>query len=167
MIALIQRVSNASVAVDGNTVSSINHGMLILLCVLNGDTEADIDLLIRKITALRIFNDENGVMNISIRDTGGQILVVSQFTLAASLRRGNRPSYIAAAPPEISRPAYETFCSRLRDALGETPSSPLTASNREASPFHARVQTGIFGADMKIALTNDGPVTIILDTRSL
>lgn len=147
MRTVIQRVQRASVTIDGVLKSSIGNGMMILVGVEEPDTSADIDWLCRKIVNMRIFPDEKGVMNCSILESGGDILVVSQFTLMASTRKGNRPSYIRAARPEIAVPMYESFCASLSDALGKP------------------VQTGTFGADMKVELINDGPVTIILDTN--
>lgn len=149
MIAVIQRVARASVTVDGREISRIGTGILILLCVVQDDTQADLDLLVRKTAALRIFPDKEGVMNLSVRDVKGEILCVSQFTLAASVRKGNRPSYITAARHEIAVPVYEEFCTRL-SAEADTP-----------------VHKGIFGADMKVDLLNDGPVTIIIDSKNL
>lgn len=147
MKSLIQRVSEAAVRVDGRLVSVIGKGMLILYCVEKGDTVQDMELLVKKISNLRIFNDENGVMNLSVKDTGGELLVVSQFTLAASTRKGNRPSYINAAGPDEAVPMYERFCARLEEETG------------------TEVRRGIFGADMKVSLINDGPVTIMLDAQ--
>lgn len=148
MKALIQRVSEASVMVEGKVEGRIGKGMLILFCVENGDSEADIELLVRKCIHLRIFDDEQGVMNRTILEAGGEALVISQFTLAASTKKGNRPSYIAAARPEIAVPMYDAFCQLLSAGLGR------------------EVQTGIFGADMKVSLVNDGPVTIMLDAQA-
>jgi D-aminoacyl-tRNA deacylase len=145
--AVIQRVSEASVSIAGTLRSSIRHGLLLLLAVEAPDTDADIEWLSGKIVRLRIFNDETGVMNRSIQETGGEVLVVSQFTLFASTRKGNRPSYSRSAPPDQARPQYEAFVARLAQDLGRP------------------VQTGEFGADMKIGLVNDGPVTLIIDTR--
>lgn len=149
MRAVIQRVSEASVTIDGKVKSEIGGGLLVLLGVGEDDTAEDIDLLVKKIVNLRIFPDEEGVMNVSVLDTGGDILVISQFTLMASCRRGNRPSYIKAARHEISIPLYEEFCKRLSGALGKY------------------VGTGEFGADMKVSLLNDGPVTICIDTKNM
>ena len=146
MRALVQRVSEASVVIEGNLHSAIGAGMLVFFCVETGDGESELEWMLKKIANLRIFDDENGVMNRSILDTGGEALVVSQFTLAANVKKGNRPSYINAARPEEAVPMYERFCERLSDTIGK------------------RVGTGIFGADMKVSLTNDGPVTIWLDT---
>lgn len=147
MKALIQRVSKASVSVDGKTISAIGPGLLVLVGVLEGDTEKDCYYLVKKCVNLRIFNDEEGIMNRSVADTGGEILAVSQFTLAASTRKGNRPSYIAAARHETAIPLYERFCSETSKALGK------------------ETLKGIFGADMKVELVNDGPVTIMLDSH--
>lgn len=148
MIAVIQRVSASSVEIEGNVQGAIENGMLILLGIEEADNESDIDWLVRKISNLRIFNDEQGVMNLSVNDTGGDALVISQFTLHASTKKGNRPSYIKAAPPEIAIPIYERFIVEL-DKL-----------------INGKVESGIFGADMKVSLVNDGPVTIIIDTKN-
>lgn len=148
MRALIQRVSQACVTVDGSAVSDIGNGLLVFVGVRADDEAADIDWLVRKIVNLRIFNDEEGVMNRSVLEVGGDILSVSQFTLMASCRKGNRPSYIHAAPGEISEPMYGKFCDALSQALGKP------------------VGRGIFGADMKVSLLNDGPVTIWLDSKN-
>ncbi len=148
MKAVIQRVSRASVTVEGELISSIGNGLLILLGIGNGDDEKDIEWLSRKIVNLRIFNDENGVMNKSLLENGGDAIVVSQFTLQASTKKGNRPSYIKAAKPDISIPLYEEFVKTIQKDLGK------------------EVGTGVFGADMKVDLLNDGPVTIIIDTKS-
>ena len=147
MRALIQRVSEAAVEIDGKNVSEINHGLLILLGIEEADNEEDITWLCKKITNLRIFPDENGVMNKSIQDAKGSIIVVSQFTLHASIKKGNRPSYLKAAKPDISIPLYEKFVLDLR----------LTSL--------CEVGTGEFGADMKVKLINDGPVTIWMDSK--
>ena len=148
MRVVIQRVTEASVTINHKLKSQIEKGFMILLGIGEEDTAEDIDWLCRKIVALRVFDDENGVMNKSIQEIGGNILVVSQFTLMASTKKGNRPSYIKAARPEISIPLYEKFCSELSKALGKP------------------VETGEFGADMKVALINDGPVTICMDTKN-
>ncbi|MDV7140624.1 D-aminoacyl-tRNA deacylase [Maribacter sp. TH_r10] len=148
MKAVIQRVSKASVTVEGELISNIGNGLLILLGIGNGDDEKDIEWLSRKIVNLRIFNDENGVMNKSLLENGGDAIVVSQFTLQASTKKGNRPSYIKAAKPDISIPLYEGFVKTIQKDLGK------------------EVGTGVFGADMKVDLLNDGPVTIIIDTKS-
>ena len=148
MRAVIQRVSSASVTIDGQVKSSIGKGLLVLLGVGYEDGQEDIDWLVKKISGLRIFDDEAGVMNRSVVDVGGEALVVSQFTLMASTKKGNRPSYIHAAGHEIAVPLYESFCTALSEALGKP------------------VGTGEFGADMKVALVNDGPVTICIDTKN-
>ena len=148
MKVVIQRVAEASVTVDQKIVASIGHGLLILVGVEDQDTHEDIDWLINKITNLRIFSDANQVMNLSVKDTNGDIIVVSQFTLHASTKKGNRPSYLKAAKPEISIPMYQQFVATLEIALGK------------------KIQTGIFAADMKVALLNDGPVTIIIDSKN-
>ena len=148
MRAVIQRVSSASVSIGGQVKSSIGAGLMVLLGVGPEDGADDIDWLVKKIAGLRIFNDDAGVMNRSVVDVGGEALVVSQFTLMASTKKGNRPSYIGAAGHELAIPLYERFCACLSSALG--------------SP----VGTGEFGADMKVALVNDGPVTICIDTKN-
>lgn len=147
MRAVIQRVSQASVTIDGNVKSSIQQGYLVLLGCENADTQEDIAWLAKKICGLRIFDDEQGVMNLSIRDVGGDILVVSQFTLWASYKKGNRPSYLRAGSHDVTIPLYESFVNTLSQELGKP------------------VGTGEFGADMKVALINDGPVTICMDTK--
>ena len=148
MRIIIQRVRNASVTIGEQLYSSIGQGMMILVGIEDADNEEDIAFLVKKVVAMRIFDDANGVMNLSIMDISGEILVVSQFTLHASTKKGNRPSYIKAAKPDISVPLYETFCSELSIALGKP------------------VKTGVFGADMQCALINDGPVTIIIDSQN-
>ncbi|WP_456099361.1 D-aminoacyl-tRNA deacylase [Prevotella jejuni] len=148
MRTVIQRVTQASVTIGGQVKSSIGKGLLILLGIGKDDTEEDINWLVKKIIALRIFNDEMGVMNRSIMDISGEILVVSQFTLMASYKKGNRPSWIHAAPHELSIPLYNRFCDALSEAIGKP------------------VGTGEFGADMKVELLNDGPVTICMDTKN-
>ena len=148
MRAVIQRVSSASVTIDGQVKSSIGKGLLVLLGVGYEDGQEDIDWLVKKIAGLRIFDDEAGVMNRSVVDVGGEALVVSQFTLMASTKKGNRPSYIHAAGHEIAVPLYESFCVALSEAVGKP------------------VGTGEFGADMKVSLVNDGPVTICIDTKN-
>jgi D-tyrosyl-tRNA(Tyr) deacylase len=148
MRIVIQRVSHASVTIEGKVHSSIQKGYLILLGIGEDDNEEDIDWLVKKVIGLRVFDDENGVMNRSIMEAGGDIIVVSQFTLMASYKKGNRPSWIRAARHEVSIPLYETFCDRLSTALGKP------------------VGTGEFGADMKVELLNDGPVTICMDTKN-
>lgn len=148
MRVVIQRVSHASVTIEGRVKSDIKEGFMILLGIGEDDKQEDIDWLCKKIASLRVFDDENGVMNKSITDVNGDILVVSQFTLMASTKKGNRPSYIKAAKPEISIPLYEQFCKDLSLAIGKT------------------VSTGEFGADMKVELLNNGPVTICMDTKN-
>ena len=148
MRAVIQRVQSASVTIDGTVKSSIGQGLLILLGIGHEDGSEDIDWLVKKIAGLRIFDDDEGVMNRSVMDVEGECLVVSQFTLMASTKKGNRPSYIGAAGHELAIPLYERFCDELSRATGQT------------------VGTGTFGADMKVALVNDGPVTIIIDTKN-
>lgn len=148
MRTVIQRVSHASVTINGVVKSAIGGGLLVLVGVEDADTEEDIQWLCKKIVGLRVFDDKNGVMNKNIVDAGGDILVISQFTLFASTKKGNRPSYIRAAKPDISIPLYEQFCNELSIALGKP------------------VGTGEFGADMKVELLNDGPVTICMDTKN-
>ena len=148
MRIVIQRVSHASVTINGEVKSKIENGFLILLGIGEDDSTDDIDWLVKKVVNLRVFDDENGVMNRSILDTGGDIIVVSQFTLMASYKKGNRPSWIHAAKHEISIPLYNEFVSHLTTALGKP------------------VGTGEFGADMKVELLNDGPVTICMDTKN-
>lgn len=148
MRIVIQRVSHASVTIEGEIKSAIRQGYLILLGIEESDTSEDVDWLVRKVIGLRVFDDENHVMNRSIMDINGEILVISQFTLFASYKKGNRPSWLRAAKHEISVPLYEEFCKKLSDALGKP------------------VGTGEFGADMKIDLLNDGPVTIMMDTHN-
>ena len=148
MRVVIQRVSSASVTIDGAVKSAIGLGLLVLLGIGHEDGEEDIDYLVKKTAALRIFNDRDGVMNRSLVDIDGEALVVSQFTLMASTKKGNRPSYIEAAGHEKAIPLYEAFCRRLGEAIGKP------------------VGTGEFGADMKVALVNDGPVTICIDSKN-
>lgn len=148
MRIVIQRVSHASVTIEGEVKSAIRQGYLILLGIEESDTSEDVDWLVRKVIGLRVFDDENHVMNRSIMDINGEILVISQFTLFASYKKGNRPSWLRAAKHEISVPLYEEFCKKLSDALGKP------------------VGTGEFGADMKVELLNDGPVTIMMDTHN-
>ena len=148
MRIVIQRVSEASVRTKGTMKSAIQHGFLILLGIGEDDTEDDIEWLVKKVVNLRVFDDEQGVMNKSILDINGEILVVSQFTLMASYKKGNRPSYIRAASHEISIPLYQQFCKGLSAQLGK------------------EVATGEFGADMQVKLVNDGPVTICMDTQN-
>jgi len=148
MRVVIQRVSGASVTIEGKVKASINQGLLILLAIADADTDEDIGWLVRKISQLRIFNDEAGVMNRSLEETGGEALVISQFTLVASVKKGNRPSYIRATVPDKAIPVYEKFIRELSVRLGKP------------------VGSGEFGADMQVALVNEGPVTIIMDTKS-
>lgn len=148
MRTVIQRVSHASVTIDGCVHGSIQQGFLILLGIEPSDTEADADWLAKKTAGLRIFDDEEGVMNRDIVSIGGNALVVSQFTLMASYKKGNRPSYLRAAGHDIAVPLYEYFCQRLSEAIGN------------------QVETGVFGADMKVELLNDGPVTICMDSKN-
>ena len=148
MRAVIQRVKYASVTVDGMLKSKIDKGLLIFVGIEDADSQEDIEWLASKVANLRIFDDENGVMNRSVIDIGGEILVVSQFTLHAMVKKGNRPSYIRSSKPDISIPLYESFCSEMSLQLGH------------------EVCTGVFGADMKVDLSNDGPVTIWIDTKN-
>ncbi len=148
MRTVVQRVKHASVTINGAVKSSIGGGLLLLLGIGYDDTQEDIDYLVKKVVGLRIFDDADGVMNRSVVDTGGDVIVVSQFTLMAATKKGNRPSYIRAASHDISIPLYETFVSSLETALGR------------------RVGTGEFGADMKVELLNDGPVTIVLASKN-
>lgn len=147
MKVVIQRVSEASVLAEGNITGKIGSGLMILVGIEESDNESDIEYLTKKIVNLRIFEDSNGVMNISLLDTGGEILLISQFTLHAQTKKGNRPSYIKAARPDTAIPLYEKFKKSLTQASGR------------------EVKSGIFGADMKVSLVNDGPVTIIIDTK--
>ena len=148
MRTVIQRVKHASVTIDGTVKGKIEQGLLILLGVQSDDTQEDIDWLVGKISKLRIFDDENGVMNRSVMDVDGNCLVVSQFTLMASYKKGNRPSWLKAAPHNISIPLYGAFCKALEAETGK------------------HIETGEFGADMKVELLNDGPVTICMDTKN-
>ena len=148
MKIVIQRVTKSSVTIDDKKVALIKEGLLILLGIINEDTQEDINWLSNKIVNLRIFDDENGVMNKSLLDIDGEAIVVSQFTLHANTKKGNRPSYIKAAKPDVAIPLYQTFISQLELELGK------------------QVQTGEFGADMKVKLLNDGPVTIIIDSKN-
>lgn len=148
MRAVIQRVSEASVTIEGRKTADIKKGLLILIGIEDADTKEDIDWLCAKISKLRIFGDENDVMNLSVTDVDGDIIVVSQFTLHAATKKGNRPSYIKAAKPEFAIPLYESFVKSLKNETGKP------------------VQTGEFGADMKVGLINDGPVTILIDTKN-
>ena len=148
MRAVIQRVSKASVTIDNKIYSQVNTGLLVLLGIEDADTAEDIEWLSGKIVNLRIFNDDNGVMNVSVKDISGDILVVSQFTLHASTKKGNRPSYIKASKPEFAVPMYEKFLQQLTSDLGK------------------KIYTGVFAADMNVELLNDGPVTIMMDTKN-
>ena len=148
MIAVIQRVTEASVVIDNKVAGKIGTGLLVLLGIEDADNDEDISWLANKVANLRIFNDASGVMNVSVKDLDGDILLVSQFTLHASVKKGNRPSYIKASKPDVAIPLYENFIKVLGNNLGKP------------------VQTGEFGADMKVSLLNDGPVTIIIDTKN-
>lgn len=148
MRVLIQRVKNASVTIDGEVISLINNGLLVFIGICDEDGREDIEWLAKKIANIRLFDDENGVMNLSVTDVGGDVLAVSQFTLMASTKKGNRPSYIKAAKPDISVPLYEQFCQELEIAVNKP------------------IKRGVFGADMKVALLNDGPVTIFIDSKN-
>lgn len=148
MKVVLQRVSEASVTIDGAKVADIKNGLLVLLGIEDADTPEDIDWLCNKIVNLRIFGDANGVMNLSVKETDGEMIVVSQFTLHASTKKGNRPSYIKASKPDVAIPLYERFVATLETVFGK------------------KIQTGKFGADMKVALLNDGPVTLIIDTKN-
>ena len=148
MRTVIQRVANASVTVEAKVVSEIQKGLLVFVGIEEADSQEDLDWLVTKITQLRIFNDENEVMNLSVQDIDGDVLVVSQFTLHAATKKGNRPSYIKAAKPDFAIPMYERFVKALELKLGK------------------KVPTGIFGADMKVLLLNDGPVTILIDSKN-
>jgi D-aminoacyl-tRNA deacylase len=148
MRAVVQRVSSASVTIEGAVRSQIGAGLLVLVAFEDEDSPDDIEWLAGKLIRLRIFNDDQGVMNRSVQETGGEILVVSQFTLFASTKKGNRPSYVRSARPEVAIPLYEQFVAKL------------------GAEFDKPIQTGEFGADMKVALVNDGPVTIVIDTKA-
>lgn len=148
MRLLIQRVSSASVEIEGTVKGAIEKGFLVLVGVTHEDTEEDLEYLAQKLLKIRLFDDENGVMNLDLQQVGGELLIVSQFTLLASTRKGNRPSYIAAAPEAVSRPMYERFVQRMESLTGR------------------KVQTGEFGADMQISLVNDGPVTIWINSKN-
>lgn len=148
MRVVVQRVLEASVSIGGTVTAAIGPGLLVLVGICEEDGGEDIDWLVKKITALRVFDDAEGVMNLSVKDVGGDVLVVSQFTLMASIKKGNRPAYIRAARPEIAIPLYERFCAALSAAMGKP------------------VPTGTFGADMQVSLLNDGPVTICIDTKN-
>ncbi len=147
MRIVIQKVSKASVTVEEQLISSIGKGLLVLLGIENADTEEDIDWLVKKMLNLRIFNDESGIMNLSVQDIGGEVIIVSQFTLHANTKKGNRPSYIRASKPEFAIPMYKKFIQKTEEILGK------------------KVVTGIFGAMMDVELINDGPVTIIIDSK--
>lgn len=147
MRLVIQRCLQASVTIEGECVSSIGKGLLVLVGIEQGDTQADVDWLVGKTAGMRIFDDAAGVMNLSVQDVSGEVIAVSQFTLTASTRKGNRPSYIRAAGHELAVPLYEAYCDKLSAALGKN------------------IGRGRFGADMKVALINDGPVTIVIDSR--
>ena len=144
MKLVVQRVKNAKVEVEGKTVGSINQGFLVLLGVTHTDTKAEADYLVKKLCNLRVFEDENGKMNLGLKDVGGELLIVSQFTLYADCSQGNRPSFINAAKPDVANELYEYFCEKCKEQ-------------------NIKVEKGIFGADMKVSLLNDGPVTIILE----
>ena len=148
MKAVIQRVSSASVTIENNVVANIQNGLLVLIGIEDADTHEDIVWLTSKIANLRIFGDDNDVMNLSLKETNGNVIVVSQFTLHASTKKGNRPSYLKAAKPDVAIPLYEKFIEQMETEIGK------------------KVATGKFGADMKVALLNDGPVTIIIDTKN-
>ena len=148
MRAVVQRVTHATVNIDHKPYSQIGEGLLLLLGIAFEDTAADIEWLVKKIASLRVFDDDNGVMNLSVKDIGGEVMVVSQFTLMASYKKGNRPSYIKAASPEVSIPLYEQFCRTMSDEMGK------------------KVATGVFGAHMDIDFINSGPVTICMDTKN-
>ena len=148
MKTVIQRVSSASVNINASIVAEIQQGLLVLVGIEDADTHEDIQWLCHKIVNLRIFSDENDLMNLSVQDINGDVIVVSQFTLHASTKKGNRPSYVKAAKPDIAVPLYQKLISQLETDLGK------------------KIQTGIFGADMKVALINDGPVTIVIDTKN-
>jgi D-tyrosyl-tRNA(Tyr) deacylase len=148
MRILIQRVKKASVTIEGKLMSLINNGLLLFIGITEDDTQEDIQWLTKKVANIRLFDDENGVMNLSVMDIDGEILAVSQFTLMASTKKGNRPSYIKAAKPEISVPLYEQFCTEMELAVNKP------------------IKRGVFGADMKVELLNDGPVTIFIDSKN-
>lgn len=149
MRVVVQRVTEASVTINGETISAINEGLLLLIGITHSDSENEVDRITRKIVSLRIFDNEKGVMNRSVQDIGGSILAVSQFTLYGNCKKGNRPSYIDAAPGAVSEPLYDAFCDRLEQLLP------------------GKIQRGRFGADMKVQLLNNGPVTILLDSNNL
>lgn len=149
MRVVVQRVTEASVIINGETISAINEGLLLLIGITHSDSENEVDRITRKIVSLRIFDNEKGVMNRSVQDIGGSILAVSQFTLYGNCKKGNRPSYIDAAPGAVSEPLYDAFCDRLEQLLP------------------GKIQRGRFGADMKVQLLNNGPVTILMDSNNL
>jgi D-tyrosyl-tRNA(Tyr) deacylase len=148
MKIVLQRVSSASVIIENKVVADIQKGLLILVGIEDADTKEDIDWLVGKVSKIRVFEDENHIMNLSVQDINGDVIVVSQFTLHASTKKGNRPSYIKAAKPAVAIPLYEKFVNSLEKELGK------------------KVQTGMFGADMKVSLINDGPVTILIDSKN-
>jgi D-tyrosyl-tRNA(Tyr) deacylase len=148
MRVVLQRVSSASVTIESEIVATIQKGLVVLVGIEDADNQEDVDWLVNKIINIRIFGDENDVMNLSVTDIDGDIIVVSQFTLYAASKKGNRPSYIKASKPDIAIPLYENFVQKMQFALGK------------------RIQTGVFGADMQVALVNDGPVTIIIDSKN-
>lgn len=148
MRTVLQKVSSASVTIENKVVANIQKGLLVLVGIEDADNQEDIDWLVGKIAKIRLFNDENQLMNLSVQDINGDIIVVSQFTLHAATKKGNRPSYIKAAKPEIAVPLYDNFVRKLEQELGN------------------KIQTGVFGADMKVSLVNDGPVTIIIDSKN-
>ena len=148
MRVVIQRVSQASVAIDGMIKSKICKGLLVFVGIEDADTTEDIDFLCRKIVNLRVFDDASGIMNLSVKEIEGEILCVSQFTLHASTKKGNRPSYIKASKPDVAIPVYNRFCTLLEEMLGK------------------KIQTGVFGANMQVSLMNDGPVTIVVDSKN-
>ncbi|ARN78720.1 D-tyrosyl-tRNA(Tyr) deacylase [Nonlabens spongiae] len=163
MRLVIQRVKSASVSIDGDVFSSIQEGLLILLGITHDDTAEDVDWLVNKVVNMRIFSDTEGKMNLSIKDTDGEALVVSQFTLHASTKKGNRPSYIKAARPEVAIPLYELFVDTLSRKRTSTPLSDHDEAT--SSGTGNKVKTGVFGADMQVELVNDGPVTIVIDSK--
>lgn len=148
MKTVIQRVSSASVTIDSKVVADIQKGLLVLVGIEDADNQEDIDWLAAKIANIRIFGDENGVMNLSVKESNGDVIVVSQFTLHGNTKKGNRPSYIKASKPDVAIPLYESFVKCMEKQLGK------------------KVQTGVFGADMKVSLLNDGPVTILIDSKN-
>ncbi|MFA7116665.1 MAG: D-aminoacyl-tRNA deacylase [Bacteroidales bacterium] len=157
MRVLIQRVTQSSLSIDYKIYSEIGQGLLVLIGICDTDLPEDIDYLVKKVSSLRIFDDENGVMNKSVLEISAEVMVVSQFTLMANTKKGNRPSYIRASKSNISKPLYEKFVETLKDRLDSTSSAILSNTSK--------VKTGVFGADMKINLINDGPVTIMIDSK--